>query len=226
MSSPADSQSNVNLEQQRKRAKGLRRAHEEGSVEAAVRIARRLPRARNQSSAEVLGSPFTLSEAQLVVAREAGFQSWPLMKREIEKTSHGEVDHGEALIDAALGGNDAAVRMAINRNPTAARQSIYAAAAAADAEAVSALLEADPSLADRPGGRREWTPLLHLCCSRYRRNEPEVAAARIRIARELIGLGADVNAVGRRWSGARFPAPRIPLPAPSWYGCSYSPGRP
>src|SRR5436309_8648108 len=63
----------ANLQQQRKRAKDLRRAHHEGQIEAAVRIARYLPRARSQSPEQVLRSEFRLSEAQFVVAREAGF---------------------------------------------------------------------------------------------------------------------------------------------------------
>src|ERR1051326_5349313 len=85
MFSQADSRFLINLEQQRKRAKDLRRAHQEGSMEAAVRIARHLPRARNLSPETILASPFPLSEAQFVVAREAGFLSWPIMKRSEER---------------------------------------------------------------------------------------------------------------------------------------------
>jgi len=70
------------------------------------------------------------------------------------------------------------------------------AAAAADADAVFALLDADPSLATAPAGRPSWPPLLHLCCSRQRRGDPEAAGARVRIARRLLDLGADVNAAG------------------------------
>src|SRR5262249_27771479 len=94
MSLPEDSRSSINLEQQRKRAKDLRRAHREGNPEAAVRIACHLPRARHQSAARVLASVFTLSEAQLVVAREAGFSSWPIMKRELEGRA-APADRGE-----------------------------------------------------------------------------------------------------------------------------------
>ena len=197
MSFPTDSRSNLNLEQQRKRAKDLRRAHREGNAEAAVRVARHLPRARNLSAAEVLATPFSLSEAQLVVAREAGFSSWPSMKHQIEGAALGEADSGEALIDDAFAGNDDAVRTALDRDPSAARRSIHVATAVGDVEAVFALLDADPSMADRRGGRRAWTPLLYLCCSRYRRSEPDMTAARVYIARRLIELGADANATGQ-----------------------------
>jgi ankyrin repeat protein len=69
MSIPADSQANINLEQQRKRAKDLWRGHRDGSVEAAVRIIRYLPRARSLSITQLLASAFTLSEAQPELGR-------------------------------------------------------------------------------------------------------------------------------------------------------------
>src|SRR3989442_14150858 len=62
MSFPGNSQPDLNLEQQRKRAKDLRRGHRDRNLEAAVRDARHLPRARNQSTEEVLRSTSTLSE--------------------------------------------------------------------------------------------------------------------------------------------------------------------
>jgi ankyrin repeat protein len=193
MSLPSDSR--LDLEQQRKRAKDLRRAHREGSAEAAVRIARHLPRARRLSTAQVLAAPFTLSEAQLVVAREAGFPSWPALKHALEGHA-APADRGEAVIDAAFAGDDAAVRAALERDP-GLRRSLPVAAAVADAEAALALLAADPSLADRRSGRREWTPFLYLCVSRHRRDDAEATEARLLIARRLLELGADPNASGR-----------------------------
>src|SRR5439155_2896929 len=187
----------ANLQQQRKRAKDLRRAHHECQIEASVRIARYLPRARSQSPEQVLRSEFRLSEAQFVVAREAGFSSWPSMKHHIEQAALNQGDIGELIINATFDNNDAAVRSALKRDPVAAQRSISVAAAVADADAAFALLEHDPLLADRRGGRRSWTPLLYLCRSRYRSDEPEATAARMRIARRLIELGVDVNAAGK-----------------------------
>jgi Ankyrin repeats (3 copies) len=179
----------LNLEQQRKRAKDLLRAHRHGDLEAAVRIGRHLPRARNQSPEQVLGSPFTLSEAQLIVAREAGFLSWPKLKHHIEAVAAEGAEVEEKIIDAAFAGDASAARGGVT-------SSIYAACAVADVDAAMAMLDRDPSLANRRGGRRNWTPLLYLCCSRYRRTESETAAARVRIARRIIELGVDVNAPG------------------------------
>jgi hypothetical protein len=76
--------SKLNLEQQRKRAKDLHRAHSQGAPEAALRIAQYLPRLRGLAPSEVFASDFALSEAQFVVAQEAGFASWPKLKHALE----------------------------------------------------------------------------------------------------------------------------------------------
>ncbi len=65
----------IDLDHQRKLAKELLRAHKRGDREAAERIARHLPRAR---------LPIKLADAQLVIAREAGFASWPRLERYCE----------------------------------------------------------------------------------------------------------------------------------------------
>src|SRR5262245_52022485 len=191
--------SSVNLEQQRKRAKDLRRAHARGDREAAERIVQHLPRARGKPVEQVLAAPFTLSEAQLVVAREAGFASWPALRKAIaspEARSDGD------LVEAALRGDrspDAARRVAVvveralAAGPSASPRRADALALAAtcgDAGAVAALLAAEPGLADQRGGPRGWTPLLYACCVR---GEP---VARIAIARCLLDAGADPDALG------------------------------
>src|SRR2546425_7116623 len=196
MSFPGNSQPDLNLEQQRKRAKDLRRGHRDRNLEAAVRVARHLPRARNQSAEEVLRSTLTLSEAQFVVAREVGFSSWPKLKHHIEESTLSGADLRELMINAAFAGDHDAVRAMLARDPAPARGSIHVAAAVADVQAVLALLNADPPLAGSRSGKRNWPPLLYLCCSRYRRAEQGAAAARLRIAKRLIELGADVNAAG------------------------------
>src|SRR5262249_41207345 len=129
-------------------------------------------------------------------AREAGFSSWPRMKHHIQQSALSKRDLEEVVIAAALAGNDTAVHETLARDPVISRRSIYVAAVLADAEAALALLQADPSLADRPGGRRNWRPLLYLCCSRYRRKERDATLARLEIVRRLVQLHADVNATG------------------------------
>jgi len=186
----------LNLEQQRKQAKDLLRAHRHGNLEAAVRIARYLPRARNESPERLLHWAFTLSEAQFIIAREAGFSSWPKLKHHLVDSAPHKADVVDAIIDAALAGNDDAADAGLARDRDATHRSIHAAAAVADEEGAIAQLELHGDLANRRGAKRNWPPLLYLCCSRYRRSDPDAAAARLNIARRLIAAGADVNAAG------------------------------
>jgi ankyrin repeat protein len=175
--------SQINFEQQRKRAKDLLRAYHEKSLEAALRIARHLPREKGLPAEQILASPFTLSEAQFVIAREAGFASWPKLKRHIEAATR---DISDVLIDAALQGDPDFLAEVLSRHPAAAQNSIHAAAAIADQDSAFALLAANPRLADQPGGRRAWRPLLYLCYGRSPADEEKLCA----IARRLLDLGA------------------------------------
>ncbi|HWM14812.1 MAG TPA: ankyrin repeat domain-containing protein [Gaiellaceae bacterium] len=74
------------LEQLRKQAKDLLRAHRAGEATAAARLAAHHPRP---------DEPLKLAGAQLVVAREHGFPSWPRLRAYVERVAaHGpELQH-------------------------------------------------------------------------------------------------------------------------------------
>lgn len=74
------------LEQLRKQAKDLLRAHRGGDSTAAARVAAHHPRP---------DEPLKLAGAQLVVAREHGFPSWPRLRAYVERlAAHGpELQH-------------------------------------------------------------------------------------------------------------------------------------
>jgi ankyrin repeat protein len=193
----ARSGSLLNLEQQRKRAKELVRAHRVGNADAAARIIERLPRALHLTVDQVLAAPFTLSEAQFVIAREAGFASWPLLKRHIESSTFTAADREAALVDLAFAGQDDEVDAALQRDRDVPRRSLAVAAALADVEAAWTMLEADHGVAARAVGRRGWKPLAYSCCSAYRRNDAASLTARLQIVMRLIECGADVNEMSR-----------------------------
>ena len=65
-----------NLEQLKKQAKDLLKAHKTSNLEAARRIQKRLPRLSELAEQEVLKAPFSLQEAQHVIACEHGFRNW------------------------------------------------------------------------------------------------------------------------------------------------------
>ena len=96
--------SKLDLEQQRKRAKELLRAQRRGDAAAAERIARQLRRTP---------TTFKLADAQLVIAREAGFASWPRLVHHVATV----VDTTPALHEAVRAGDLEAVRVALLAAP-------------------------------------------------------------------------------------------------------------
>ena len=69
----------VNFDNLKKRAKLLVRWHRAGNYSVGERI-RNLPRYRNLTDVEALALRFPLSEAQEIIAREAGYESWAALK--------------------------------------------------------------------------------------------------------------------------------------------------
>jgi catechol 2,3-dioxygenase-like lactoylglutathione lyase family enzyme len=71
----------LNVDHLKKRAKLYLRWHREGYYPVAARIRAALPRFRHLSDREVLGVEFRLADAQELVARSFGFDSWPALRR-------------------------------------------------------------------------------------------------------------------------------------------------
>jgi len=104
---------------------------------------------------------------------------------------YSEVDHPDRW---------AAARALLAEHPET--NSIAAAAAAADPDALAAHLAADPEAADRETGPHRWAPLLYLT---YSRAVLDGSADRyLRCARLLLDAGADPNA-GYLWQGLPSP---------------------
>ncbi len=72
------------LEQLKKLAKDLVKAHEEKQPEALALIARHLPALAGKSALEIAAHPFALHDAQSVVARQYGFASWNEISGHVE----------------------------------------------------------------------------------------------------------------------------------------------
>src|SRR5215468_4272224 len=101
----------MNFEQQRKRAKDLLRAYRRNEPDAIRRVRRHHPRAAGD---------IQLADAQLVVAREAGFPSWARMKHRAIPSLHAAVRAGasvtEALATAQLWELREALEIAVERD--------------------------------------------------------------------------------------------------------------
>jgi hypothetical protein len=74
---------NPSLENLRKQAKSLLKAVRGGEAEPLAHVRELHPRP------EAAVARFTLSEAQLVIARSYGFASWPKLKRHLEVIERG-----------------------------------------------------------------------------------------------------------------------------------------
>jgi len=198
------------LEQLRKQAKDLRKLSRAG-----------LPGALDLVGAHHPAGPHavSLAGAQLVVARHYGFASWAKLKLHIQiiqryRRVPDEVNSAETVADnfvllACLryGGDDTPSRWQqaarlLGEHPEITRTSVPAAAAAADAGALSVLLSRTPALAGAGQGPYGWEPILYLA---YARHDPAISeAATVQTANLLLEYGADPNA-GYLWHGLTTP---------------------
>jgi len=76
-----------NLENLKKQAKLILRWHRERYYPVAAQIREHLPRFVNMPDSEILAASFKLSDAQELVARQQGFESWQALKTGLSHTS-------------------------------------------------------------------------------------------------------------------------------------------
>jgi catechol 2,3-dioxygenase-like lactoylglutathione lyase family enzyme len=76
-----------NLENLKKQAKLILRWHRERHYPVAAQIRKLLPRFSNMPDSEILDANFKLSDAQEIVARQNGFDSWQTMETGLPATS-------------------------------------------------------------------------------------------------------------------------------------------
>src|ERR1700726_1992620 len=112
--------SRPNLEQLKKQAKSVLKAHQAGTPEILGRIREHHPRWRHSTEAIIASSPFTLADAQRVIAAEYGFESWSRLKAQVM------LHEGDPLTEATI-------------------ESLHTAARCGDLVLLTSLLEAHPS---------------------------------------------------------------------------------
>jgi ankyrin repeat protein len=143
----------VNLEQLRKQAKELVRAARAGDADALTRLGDLPPR---------------LASAQLVLAREHGFRSWPELVHALEADA-------DAFVVAATSGRCERARRLLDARPEIER----------DRWATLVLGHGFDGEPNEVGGPRAWPPLHYVSHSCF---------ASVALARELLRRGADPNA--------------------------------
>lgn len=202
------------LGQLRKKARELQRAVRSGDPDALALVAEFHPDGPPSAA-------FQLAAAQLVLARQYGFASWPRLCRHVEivtagtwqpsRSAPGE-DLAAAFLRLSCGGyakpSEDRVRELLSardllaRHPELPITSLAVAAACADVEAVRRHLASDPSLATRVSEPYGWPPLLYQAYARHDRSVGTDATRET--ARLLLCAGADPND-GRFWHGLPKP---------------------
>src|SRR5262245_7850191 len=178
------------LESDRKQARALLEALRRGETEAAKRLERHHPRFRGAKPSQAAA----LHDAELVVAREYGFASWPRWKQFVEARQLDAGERARRLVRAACEGDMRTASGLLIADPALERHDLYTACVCgADDDAVR-FLARDPSLANEKGGPFGRQPILYACFSRFLRSDARRAAGIVRIVRHLLDRGADVNA--------------------------------
>lgn len=122
--SEASSFARINLEQARKLAKDLVKAHKAGDPRALDSIRWNVARYRGQSDEFIKAGKFVLADAQHVIARGHHFDSWRKMLAYIETMERADplVLRFENAADAIVSGNIDALRAMLDERPELIRQ--------------------------------------------------------------------------------------------------------
>jgi len=194
-----------NLEFDRKQAKALLDAAQRGKTDALRRFNAHHPRFGAVRDPSLLGRAVALHDAQLVVAREYGFASWPRWKQFVETRRLDISQRAAELVKAACSNDVRKARVMLDAEPSLAQHDLFSACACGEAETVAQFLFRDPSLASAKGGPLDHEPILYVCFSRFLRADVTRAEGVFRAARLLLDTGADPNAnYWMDWGGERW----------------------
>jgi ankyrin repeat protein len=185
------------LEQYKKQAKELLKAYRSADVETIRRVKRNHPRFEKLSEPGFEISKFTLADAQLVIAREHGFESWPKFAQQIEVINSEAAAVGNpvaAFIEAAIWhGTLEAAEAILAAHPEIARTSIHVAAILGDDATVRRFIADDPRNATKKEAPYDGDALVYLCLSKYLRLDKTRSGTFLRAATALLDAGADPN---------------------------------
>jgi len=162
-----------NLEQFRKQAKELLKRRSSNDV--TQRIKKFHPRLRELTEAQL--KTFSLADAQCVLAREHGFESWPKFIKHIQDISraHSPVSKFELAADAIVTG---------------------------DLPTLNCLLQENPELARARSTRAHGAPLIHYVAANgvedFRQKTPGNI---VEITRALLRAGAEVDSTTSEYGG-------------------------
>ena len=180
----------LNLEYYRKQAKSLLKAAKAGDPGALQRLRHFSSELNPEHAAATLPA---LHDAQLAVAREQGFPSWPRFRAFIADSQLDFQGLVAAFIDAAVSDGKRAEAI-LSANPKIADAGFYVALVLGNSKRVEQTLAKMPQLGNARSGPQNCEPLLYVCFSRYANGRSTRAADLAETARVLLRHGAEANA--------------------------------
>ena len=174
----------LNLEYYRKQAKALLKASKSGDANAIQRLTRYLSKQPAMPA---------LHDAQLAIAREQGFPSWPRFRSFIVASNLNFQELVEAFINAATSDFQRAEEI-LSAHPKITDAGFYVALVLGDHQQVDRVLTETPSLTNAKSGPQNCEPLVYLCFSRYANGRSSRASQIVETARVLLRHGADPSA--------------------------------
>ncbi len=184
--------SRPNLDQLKRQAKDLLHSARTKDTAALARF-RMLPAFIRTPDADLARVPLALHDAQSVIAREHGFDSWNALRERVEELTLGRAAAVDQFIEAATGGRPDRAERLLAHHPGIARADVYTALLLGDVAMVEGRLAAEPALATSSGGPRGWEPLQYVCHTAVGNGSESRGSGLVAIARRLIALGADPN---------------------------------
>lgn len=165
------------VEQYKKQAKDLVKGRESWDSQTLRRVRQNHPRLRKLSDVEFRAARFSLADAQLVVAREHNFESWPKFAKHIESLvrKNSPVSKFESAVEAVVTGDIASLERLLRENPSL--------------------------ICERSTRGHHATLLIYVGANGvegYRQKTPGNA---VEVTKMLLKAGANVNAVGKMYGG-------------------------
>lgn len=167
-----------NLEQYKKQAKELLKAFRAAEMDTLRRVRKSHPRFHKLNEAEFRSQPFVLADAQLVIAREHGFESWPRFVQGMEDLERKDSQFSifESAADAIVNG---------------------------DITTLARLLRENPGLVHARSEREHRAPLIHYVAANgvedFRQKSPRNI---VEITGLLLKAGAEVDAITDAYGSA------------------------
>ena len=137
----------------------------------------------------------SLSDAQLVVAREYGFESWPKLKAfvDLQLVDPAGRDRADLIARQFVTNQFEEAEALLAATPSLANMSLAAACVTGSLETVRAHLDAKPSLLGEPLAPNDWEPLLYVCFSRLLQ-KTQFKDGLVETARLMLDRGANARA--------------------------------